>query len=144
MKHSWEMQVRSLGQKDRLEEGTPVLLPGESHWQRSLVDYSLEEKSWTQLKWLSTHRILFHSNQWDLFTKDLENGKKSLFSQATKARTCVSANGLWEIVSRILRVLPRPLWNYMQLKQVETFLQTLFCHSLKNSWLKLLPCFKSY
>ena len=43
----WEMQetqVQSLGQEDRLEEDvetTPVSLPGESHGQRSLVDYSL-------------------------------------------------------------------------------------------------------
>ena len=38
-----ETQVQSLGQEDPLEEGmqpTPVLLPGESHGQRSLVGYS--------------------------------------------------------------------------------------------------------
>ena len=37
-----EMQVRSLGQEDPLEEevGAPVFLPGESHGQRSLVGYS--------------------------------------------------------------------------------------------------------
>ena len=41
----WEMQetqVQSLGQEDHLEEDvetTPVLLPGESHGQRSLVGY---------------------------------------------------------------------------------------------------------
>ena len=35
---------------------TPVFLPGESHGQRSLVGYSQRvAKSWTQLKWLSTH-----------------------------------------------------------------------------------------
>ena len=32
-----EMRVQSLGQKDPLEEGTPVFLPGESYGQRSLV-----------------------------------------------------------------------------------------------------------
>ena len=32
-----ETQVQSLGQKEPLEEGAPVLLPGESHGQRSLV-----------------------------------------------------------------------------------------------------------
>ena len=32
-----ETQVQSLGQKEPLEEGSPVLLPGESHGQRSLV-----------------------------------------------------------------------------------------------------------
>ena len=38
-----ENQVQSLGQKDPLEEEilpTPVFLPGESHGQRSLEDYS--------------------------------------------------------------------------------------------------------
>ena len=36
-------QVQSLGWEDPLEEGTaspPVFLPGESHGQRSLADYS--------------------------------------------------------------------------------------------------------
>ena len=38
-----EIQVRSLGREDPLEEEmqpTPVFLPGESHGQRSLVGYS--------------------------------------------------------------------------------------------------------
>ena len=38
-----ETQVQSLGQGDPLEKGTlpiPVFLPGESHGQRSLADYS--------------------------------------------------------------------------------------------------------
>ena len=38
-----EMQVLSLGWEGPLEEGrqpTPVFLPGESHGQRILVDYS--------------------------------------------------------------------------------------------------------
>ena len=38
-----EMQARSLGWEDPLEEEiepTPVFLPGESHGQRSLADYS--------------------------------------------------------------------------------------------------------
>jgi len=38
------MQVRSLGGKDPLEEDMathPVFLPGESHGQRSLVDYTV-------------------------------------------------------------------------------------------------------
>ena len=38
-----EMQVRSLGQEDPLEEGMAphsIFLPGESHGQRSLVGYS--------------------------------------------------------------------------------------------------------
>ena len=37
------MRVQSLGLEDPLEEGmepTPVFLPGESHGQRSLADYS--------------------------------------------------------------------------------------------------------
>ena len=39
----WETQVRSLGTKIRWRrkwQSTPVLLPGKSHGQRSLVDYS--------------------------------------------------------------------------------------------------------
>ena len=43
MQETQETQVQSLGQEDPLEEGmqpTPVLLPGESHGQRSLVGYS--------------------------------------------------------------------------------------------------------
>ena len=40
---SQEMQVQSLSQKDSLEaESTPVVLPGESHGQRSLADYNLQ------------------------------------------------------------------------------------------------------
>ena len=35
---------------------TPVFLPGASHGQRSLEGYSpWRRKSWTRLKWLSTH-----------------------------------------------------------------------------------------
>ena len=40
MRETW---VQSLGQEDPLEKGiaiTPVLLPGKSHGQRSLVGYS--------------------------------------------------------------------------------------------------------
>ena len=39
----WETRVRFLGQEDSLEKGmapSPVLLPGESHGQRSLAGYS--------------------------------------------------------------------------------------------------------
>ena len=36
-----EIHVRSLGQEDPLEKGSPVFLPGESHGQRSLVGFSL-------------------------------------------------------------------------------------------------------
>ena len=39
----WETQVQPLGGEDPLEKGwqpTPVVLPGESHGQRSLVGYS--------------------------------------------------------------------------------------------------------
>ena len=35
-----ETWVRSLGQEDPLEKEMTVLLPGKSHGQRSLVDYS--------------------------------------------------------------------------------------------------------
>ena len=43
MQETWETQIRSLGWEDPLEKGmqpTPVVLPGEFHWQRSLVVYS--------------------------------------------------------------------------------------------------------
>ena len=44
MQETSEMWVWSLSQKDPLEEGmathSPVLSPGESHGQRSLVGYS--------------------------------------------------------------------------------------------------------
>ena len=39
----WKTQVRSLAQEDALEKGMathPVLLPGDFHGQRALVDYS--------------------------------------------------------------------------------------------------------
>ena len=39
----WETRVQSLGQEDPMEKEmppTPVLLPGESHGQRSLAGYS--------------------------------------------------------------------------------------------------------
>ena len=43
-------------QEDPLEEATPVFLPGESHGEQSLVDYSpWGRKSQTQLKQPNTH-----------------------------------------------------------------------------------------
>ena len=48
MQEPKEMQVRSLGQEDPLEEGmatTPVFFPGESHVQRSLWD-TVHRVSW--------------------------------------------------------------------------------------------------
>ena len=43
MQETQEMQIRSLGWEDPLEEGrqpTPVFLPGKSHDQRILAGYS--------------------------------------------------------------------------------------------------------
>ena len=42
VRETQEMQVRSLGREDPLEEdmGAPAFLPGESHGLRSLVGYS--------------------------------------------------------------------------------------------------------
>ena len=58
MQEIQEMQIRSLGREDPLEEGrqpTPVFLPGKSHEQRSLAGSSLwVVKSQTQLKRVST------------------------------------------------------------------------------------------
>ena len=45
MHETQEMQVRSLGREDLLEEElatTPVFLPGKRHGQRNLVGYSLK------------------------------------------------------------------------------------------------------
>ena len=54
-----EMWVRSLGQKDPLEEGiaaTPVFLPGKSHGQRRLAGYSLwDHKSLVTKQQMHTH-----------------------------------------------------------------------------------------
>ena len=59
MQETQEMQVRSLGQEDPLEEGmaTHSSVPRESHRQRSLVGYIVHgvANSWTQLKRLSTY-----------------------------------------------------------------------------------------
>ena len=51
------MLVSSLDWEDPLEKGqhTLVLLPGESHGQRSLVGYNRVAKSRTRLKQLSMH-----------------------------------------------------------------------------------------
>ena len=57
----WETWVRSLGWEDLLEketatQPTPVLLPGESHGQRSLVGYS----PWGHKESDMTERLPFH------------------------------------------------------------------------------------
>ena len=54
-----ETQVQSLGREDLLEKEmatTPVLLPGKSHGQRSLVGYS----SWGRKELDTTERLHFH------------------------------------------------------------------------------------
>ena len=49
-----ETRVRSLGWEDPLEEQpTPVLLPGESHGQRSLAGYN----PWDRKQWDMTERL---------------------------------------------------------------------------------------
>ena len=65
MQETQEIWVWSLGLENPLEEAwqpTPVLLPGESHEQRSLVGYGpwghRVTKSRTRLKWLNTHQKL--------------------------------------------------------------------------------------
>ena len=48
----WEIQVQSWGREDPLEEEMAthsVLLPGESHGQRSLATVHGVTESWTQL-----------------------------------------------------------------------------------------------
>ena len=55
----WKTQVRALGWKDpwrRKWQSTPVLLPGKSHGQRSLVGYS----PWGYKELNTTERLHFH------------------------------------------------------------------------------------
>ena len=55
----WETRVQSLGREDPLEKEmatTPVLLPGKSHGQRSLVGYS----PWGRKESDTTERLHFH------------------------------------------------------------------------------------
>ena len=60
-----ETRVRSLGREDPLEKGksglpTPVLLPGESHGQRSLVGYSPRGRQELDTTERLTHIIIVH------------------------------------------------------------------------------------
>ena len=57
-----ETRVRFLGWEDPLDrkwQSTPVLLPGKSHGQRSLVGYS----PWAHKKWDTTERFHFLLSQ---------------------------------------------------------------------------------
>ena len=59
----WETWVRPLGQEDPLEkerQPTPVLLPGKSHGQRSLVGYRL----WGRIESDTTEHLHFHFLSW--------------------------------------------------------------------------------
>ena len=61
MRETQEMQIRSLGWEDPLEEGrqpTPVFLPGKSHDQRILVGYS----PWGSKKSDTTERTHKHTH----------------------------------------------------------------------------------
>ena len=50
--HPWVRKIPWM----RVWQPTPVFLPGESHGQRNLgEEVHGVEKSWTRLKWLSTH-----------------------------------------------------------------------------------------
>jgi len=60
MRETEEMQIRSLGREDLLEEGMAthsVLLPGEFPWTEEMGQVTVHRvaKSQTQLKQLSTH-----------------------------------------------------------------------------------------
>ena len=64
MQDTEEMQIWSLGREELLEEGMAthsVLLPGEFPWTEEMgqVIVNRVAKSWTQLKWLSTHTGLW-------------------------------------------------------------------------------------
>ena len=66
MQKTW---VQSLGQEDLLEKGwqpTPVFLPGESHGQKSMVDYS----PWVCKELDTTERLtLSHSQIMCLYSR---------------------------------------------------------------------------
>ena len=60
-----EIQVWSLGREDPLEEGTAahfIILTGNSHWQRSLVDYSPEDCKELDMA-EHTHMCMYHIHQ---------------------------------------------------------------------------------
>ena len=64
MRETEEMQIRSLGREDLLEEGMAthsVLLPGEFPWTEEMGQVKVHRvaKSQTQLKQLSTHAGLW-------------------------------------------------------------------------------------
>ena len=58
-----ETRTPSLGQEDPETATTPVLLPGESHGQRSLVGYGPRvAKSWTRLSTYTRVRAHTHTH----------------------------------------------------------------------------------
>ena len=67
-----ETQVQPLGWEDPLEKGiatTPVFLPGESHGQRRLADYSPWRcKESDMIEWLTLFFFFFYSNDKDLYS----------------------------------------------------------------------------
>ena len=98
MQETQEMQVRSLGQEDPLEEGIqpiPVLLPGKFHGQRSLTGYSPwghKESGMTEHTHTQTHET---SSQHDSLIHQITQGKKLLF------KSCVSLNVLYNSIMRV-------------------------------------------
>ena len=61
-------RVCSPGQEDPLKEGVathPVILPGDSHRERSLVGYSSWGRKGRWLKWLSRHACIHTWGEWD-------------------------------------------------------------------------------
>ena len=98
MQETQEMQVRSLGQEDPLEEEiqpTPVLLPGKFHRQRSLTGYNLwghKEPGMTEHTHTQTHET---SAQNDSLIHQITRGKKLLF------KSCVSLNILYNSIMRV-------------------------------------------
>ena len=70
-----ETRVRSLGQKDPLENEmatTPVLLPEKSHEQRSLEGYS----PWGHKKMDTTEQLSTHTYNWSKITNTSVPGRK--------------------------------------------------------------------
>ena len=64
-----ETWVRSLGQEDPLKKGmvtTPILLPGESHGQRSLAGYS-HGVAKSQMQLSNEHFFIYNTCIWHMY-----------------------------------------------------------------------------
>ena len=103
MQETQEKRVQSLDQEDTLEEEmatAPILLPGESHGQRSLVYYSPwgRKKSDTTE---ATEHACTHTHTYSKVTTYMEN----LESYHTYLRKDPDSSNIWETLSLPLRLM---------------------------------------